>query len=503
MSPRSNDHPEAPPSVVLDLDDPGTPLPSVRPQGTVVLLISGAVNRQWAADAALALGAEWARGGRRIVLADLHLENPLLHAGLDVSNLEGMVDIFLYGASLSRIAQPVRAGEFYLIPAGTYAPDVAEIYRHPRWKKLVSGFRDTDAALILFVPAESADLEALSAWSSEAVLLGPPPERGFVDEVRERGIEVVAIMEPPATTTTPAAAAYEASPEASAPLSTLSNGVDDVTPAPAAGASEPESSRTGRSERTPGPPPEVDLELPPPPVRRRRERHGASVFMWFLLAIAVLGAAGYLVATLRPDLLPGAPPAAAPGEGPATSDEAESPGASRLGELLPYSVQVRAFTSLPAARSELAAEQRRLPSTLFFISPEEIQGVRYYKLLAGLATDTLSAVQLRDELVDRGAIEIEDASDSWSLLQFTPLAFDMGEYTMREAALSRADSLLVSEIPTYVATTPYSDGSSRWQVYGGAFRDSASAASMREMLESNGLDARLTARTGLPVTLSE
>src|SRR5688572_12261802 len=141
----------------------------LHPEGTVVLLLTGGEDRRWAADAAVELSAEWAAGGRRIVLADLHLETPLLHVELEVSNLEGVVDIFLYGASLSRIAQPVRDGSFFFIPAGTYAPDIAEIYRHPRWKKLVAGFRDTGATLLLFAPVEAADLQALSSWSSDVI----------------------------------------------------------------------------------------------------------------------------------------------------------------------------------------------------------------------------------------------------------------------------------------------------------------------------------------------
>src|SRR3712207_8543000 len=67
-------------------------------------LFRSAVDRRWAADVAIELGEVWAKDGRRIVLADLHLEAPLLHAGLDVSNMAAVVDIFLYGASLSRIA---------------------------------------------------------------------------------------------------------------------------------------------------------------------------------------------------------------------------------------------------------------------------------------------------------------------------------------------------------------------------------------------------------------
>ncbi|MEX2581770.1 MAG: hypothetical protein WD766_00720 [Gemmatimonadota bacterium] len=486
---------------MIDLDEGATGAAAIPPKGTVVLLISGEIDRRWAAAAAVELGSAWARGGRRIVLADLHLEDPLLHAGLDVSNLEGVVDIFLYGASLSRIAQPVRGGEFYLIPAGTYAPDVGEIYRHPRWRKLVAGFRDSDAALVLFVPADGADLEALASWSSEVIMLGPPPDDEFVEAVHSAGLDIVAVLE--SAVAAPAALADPPLASAGTPDTVDSSAASSADRVLSPAAEPSKLPASPRSSSRPSRPiePELELELPPPPVRRRPERRRTSVILWLLFLIVLLGTAAYLVATLRPDLVPGAPPGAA-AEGEAV-EASTAPAPNRLGELLPYSVQVRAFTSLDAARAEITADQRRLQNALFFISPEEIQGILYFRILSGLSTDTASATRLRDRLVEIGSVDEEDAAGAWSLLQFTPLAFDLGEFATREHAAAQADSLLALEIPSYPATVPYSDGTQRWQLYGGAYRDSASASSMREMLEAAGMPTRLTARTGLPATLPE
>jgi hypothetical protein len=218
------------------------------------------------------------------------------------------------------------------------------------------------------------------------------------------------------------------------------------------------------------------------------------------LALVVLAAIGYVVATLRPDLLPGNLRPTPVQETPSPTAEAPVPEPSRMGEILPYSVLVRAFTSLEAAQEEAVMEQQRLGSVPVFISPEEIQGIVYYKILAGLSTDTLAATRLRERLVEAGTIEPEDATASWSLLQFAPLAFDLGEFASEEEATAWADSLLTREIPAYPVAVPYSDGSQRWQLFGGAYRDSASASSMRQMVQAAGLNPHLTARTGLPAT---
>ncbi len=51
--------------------------------------------------------------------------------------------------------------------------------------------------------------------------------------------------------------------------------------------------------------------------------------------------------------------------------------------------------------------------------------------------------------------------------------------------------------PAYAIAVPYSDNTQRWQLYAGAYRDTASAAPMRALLDSAGLTPTLVTRTGL------
>jgi len=477
----------SPPWLVLDLDEVGAQVSEVLATGTVVLLVSAERDREWAAEAALQLSSAWAAGGRRIVLADLHLENPMLRPRPDGPELEGIVDIFLYGASLSRIAAPGPDGSYYLIPAGTYTPDSAEIYQHPRWRKLVAGFRDTQATLLLFVPAESPGVADLAQWSSEAILLGSAADASVAGELSRGGMRVLAVLRPVAEAPrggVPGAAAI-------APV---------VSAATARGGRPSPVPRAAREREGTNSGPTTDTDLPPPKQRRKAERGVPYYVLVALLLVVMLGAIVYLIAMLRPDLLPAGWGADEP-QPPVASSDASA--ASREGELLDYSVQVKAFPSLTAAREQLAIEQGRVPETVFFISPEEIQGIVYYRILAGLATDSLGATRLRDRLVRDGSIEAEDAVGAWSLLQSTLLAFDLGEFETEEAANARADSLIALDIPSYPAAVPYSDGSRRWQLYGGAFRDTHNAGRMAQMLADAGIPAQITIRTGEPVTITE
>jgi len=223
-------------------------------------------------------------------------------------------------------------------------------------------------------------------------------------------------------------------------------------------------------------------------VRRRRRRRGPLLLIWAGVGVVALGVAAYLLVTARPEWFRGlGGTTVAPADSLLTADAAvaapEPAAPLPAGEALPYAVQVKAFTTLAAAQQQIAADQRRYDRTLYYVSPEREQGILYYKVRAGLLADTLQATQLRQALVDAGVIDADDAAGSWSLIQFAPFAFDLGEFADTAAARARADSLAASGIAAYAVEVPYSDGSRRWQLYAGAYRDSTRADAMRELFE--------------------
>lgn len=425
--------------------------------GTVVLLLVGEVDARWAAEAAVGLAGAWARGGARVVLADLHLEEPVLHAVTGTENVQGIVDVLVYGASVGTTARPVPGQSFYLIPAGTYEPDVASIYTNPRWTKLVAGFRDANASLVLFAAGAEPELSEIADRVDRVILLGPPGEAPAVRELGARGVQPDTLLVPP---TRPASA--------------------------------------GTSEQTL---PEDDTEkllakemMIPPEPRRQAQPAGKHIgtILTVVLAAAVFAIGGFALARSRPDLVPWAGAAgAAPREPPVVQDARERP--SPMGAPLPYSVSGWAFMTLGAAQAHAAEERTRFTAAPFFVSPEEIQGVLYYKVLAGAVVDTAAASRLREQLVESGTVEPTE-----SIIQFAPLAFDLGEFTRESEAAERRDSLAAEDLPTYTVPVPYSDGTKRWKLYGGAYRDSVSAEAMRRQLAEAGVASRLVARIGDP-----
>ena len=545
-------HADGPEPPAIPFDPAGGALPREVERGIgraepVVLLLDAAGNgqRAWAADAAVALAAGWARAGRRVVLADLHLEDPVLHERLGEPNLDGIVDIFMYGASLARTARPVSGRGFYLISPGTYPDDVAAVLRSPRWAKIVAGFNDAHASLVLFAPAGTPGLEELAAHVRSVLVLGTgdaalavgpraravlvPPGTAPREEPRtpDDGWGVGVFADPPFAAPVPPALPPPPEPVREAGPAAPDDTESEVVPWVDPYQERPDpligeyAHGIPASTLPPGAVPvrEPDLRDPPVVVPEGRSprpgRRRVPTLLLVLLALVVLGAAAYLVLQTYPDVLTrlrgGDPPraaavASAPAPAPVEAPPAHpapetlpAPAASApatASVALPYSVQTKAFASLAAARQMVRNESRRFTDAPLYISPELVDRVLYYKVYAGILPDTVQAARVRQRLVETGVVEGSDAQEAWSLIRHTPLAFDLGEYPTRTAADARADSLTSAGVPTYAVAVRSRGGPDRWRLYGGAFPDSVGAEGMRRILNKWRFQAHLVKRVG-------
>jgi hypothetical protein len=579
---------------------PASLAPDSARSGPFLLLIDAAEDSVWAGDAAVAIAAAWAGADRRVVLADLHLEEPVLHERVGEPNLDGVVDIFLYGASVARSARPPSAHRFFLIPAGTYTATPADVYGHPRWRKLLAGFREADATLMGFVPGAAEGMEALAGSGTAAVWLGRPapemaaslpdievlavltppteaededgvealhasllppviPERGDTEASAERPasedaapiveaeweLDEPVALEPDAATeefpdpwalqpradsgeppqsAAPEAGAYDDGapsihivPRAEEPATAGSDSQPgeetsafawDVEPAPADAGAGRQVQEDGDLAAVAARAPVEEYEHAPSPLfsgPSRRRRSGPGPLIWLLVGAVILIAAVLAAVVLRPDLFGrfGAANPAAQGADALGAAEAIPPPPAApvpVGDTLAYAVQVRAYVSFEPARTQAERQARRVPQAHFYVVPELTQGVLYYKVMAGLLSDTTAATELRRQLVQNGVVAEQDARDDapgrWNLIQARPLAFHLGEFADRTEALARSDSLVARGIPTYPVPFPYSDGTERYRLYAGAFPDSLQAEELRQMLRAAEIPARLVTRIG-------
>ena len=126
------------------------------------------------ATAEFALGVGRAQAPRRrVAVGDLLGEAPPLQALVEAEDPHGLVDSFLYGVSLNRVAYQVKEpGELFVMPSGTSPLDYEELFAHPRWRRLTAGFREVGALLVLAVPASAPHLRQLVDVSDGAVVVG-------------------------------------------------------------------------------------------------------------------------------------------------------------------------------------------------------------------------------------------------------------------------------------------------------------------------------------------
>lgn len=491
--------------------------------GPVLLLFDPHADRAWVADAAIALATGWYAAGRRTVLADLSIEDPILHERVGVPNLDGVVDLFLYGASLARSARPVPGRGFLLITAGTYTTEPESIFRHQRWGKIVDGFREAQASLLVFVPMDAPGISSLVQWSDDVVLLGEDGD--LLDGLLDSRFRIRAWLTPPSRPgARPMADAGRTAPAIAA---SASPAADERFPQPEPRGFQPwlgpprELARTGdeplpsasdmahaSAASLPAPEPEWEDTVDAEPWTNEKRKKGipkerkVSPLLLVLLVLVLLAAAAYAAITFGPGLLNGrTTPAAARNDNPRLPTR-RAPAAvppADAGTARPYAVYVRSFNgtaAYDAARQYAQRVREAIPGTPAYVFAEENDGLTFYKVYAGMLDDTVQAAALRTELVERKLADPDDVGSPAALIQARPWAFDLGEFPTREAAEQRAGELARGAIDAYAVPVPRTDGSVRYRLYGGAFPDSARAIPMQKTLESARLPTRLVRRVG-------
>lgn len=139
---------------------------------------------------------------RRVAVGDLFAESPPIQELVQTDDPHGIVDSFLYGVSLTKIAYPVRdSGQLFVMPSGTEPPDYEEILPNTRWHRLTAGFREVGALLVLAAPAGAPHIEDLVSATDGAILVGDGvpsklPVVRVISSVRETPAKGFAMPDP-------------------------------------------------------------------------------------------------------------------------------------------------------------------------------------------------------------------------------------------------------------------------------------------------------------------
>jgi hypothetical protein len=110
---------------------------------------------------------------RRVAIADLIGEVAPLQSLVVGDDPHGIVDSFVFGVSLNKIAHAVAdAGQLFVMPSGASPIAHEELLPNPRWKRLSGGFRAEGALLLLVAPADAPRLKDLVDATDGVVIVG-------------------------------------------------------------------------------------------------------------------------------------------------------------------------------------------------------------------------------------------------------------------------------------------------------------------------------------------
>jgi hypothetical protein len=513
-----------------------------RQEPAALLLVRGP-DDDWSERAAIALADLIARQ-RRVILADLHFENPRLHERLGSENAEGVADVVLFGASPDHVASRVDGHGFEFLPPGAFVPDPAEVLASGEWPGLVRRIGASGGTLIAYAPVHAAaalarafdaavalgDADISAVGDAEDILVltpgAPAGDEPPIEESAPPATPVAAIAEDatdapvlPATdaapVTAPAAppvplpaprspeAAREAYERVRLPRDAERDAlIADLRARQRAALAQPLGAVGETAERqvvhprpiVGGPAESEAAPLTEPPVtvarepaRRGRRRRPVVLAVVAIVLIGVIAAALYF----GQEYLSGRQLAEQPPAEPVTPP-VESLTGDPAGAPLPYSVAVEAHEDLTTAVRRVESLTRADPATGFYIAPILVDSSLYYRVMAGPVQDSTTAASVMQNLIRRG---LKSAGTEYDI-RATPYAFLLGEYELREQAQQRMLQLRPLGIPSYIIEVPYTKGPPRYYLYSGAYAGAAEADVMRQMLRSAGLPDTLVERTG-------
>ncbi len=176
------------PSALLPWDDEGKRIAPMLVT-TAAIVVTG---HDMDATARVALGiALEERKRRHVALGDLAGDLQPIYAVAGGEDAAGLSDCFRDGRTLNDIARPAPdLDQLFILPAGTPPVGTADVLTHERWPKLVAGFAQMGALLILVARADAPGIDALIARTDGAVLVD-------ADDVARRGVSVIAAVARP------------------------------------------------------------------------------------------------------------------------------------------------------------------------------------------------------------------------------------------------------------------------------------------------------------------
>ena len=389
-----------------------------------------------AANVALAIAEANVRT-RRVAIVDAVGDLPPLQNLLPRdARPHGVIDHFLHGVSLRKIAHAVnRDGTLFILPSGVGPFEYATLLRRERWRRLIMAFRSEAALLCIVLPHDAEGLAGFVEDTNGIVTVGnvqyPEPRHVIANIPGVARVSADAGVVRPTVGAAPAFLARVARQARSKPVIVVATAIVAILAVGALLA-------RGRGTET------VDAA--------RADGSG----------IAVL-------------------PSGAERAGMIASSAGDSVNAAV------YSVDIVMLNSIADAGRHLTNRLSAIPAATF--SPVQLgaDSVRWYRLLVGAWRVQREADSALLALRDAGVLE-----RGFGSVRRTPFALRVVEGVSPAAAIARAVELRSLGLPAYVLGRDEDHAG----VYAGAFETPSQAMPLLDMFKRAGIDATVAYRIG-------
>lgn len=345
----------------------------------------------------------------------------------------GVIDHFIHGVSLRKIAHPVnREGTLFILPTGAGPFEYETLLRRERWRRLTMAFRGEGALLCIVLPHDAAGLSRFVEDTDGIVLVGN--------------------------------VAY---PEPRHVIATV-----------------PRIGRASADATVGGPAAVPRFGLVAHIARQARSKR-AAVLGAAVIALVAVGAliswdrtadsGGRAEAQIAPS------PVEAQGAGTIVASENDSAAAAS------YSVDVVMLNSLADAGRHLSRRLAAIPAATFSPVHLGVDSARWYRLLVGAWKEQRQADSALMALRDAGVLEMGFGS-----VRRTPFAVRVADGVAPSEAIARAVELRARGLPAYVLERDEDHAG----VYAGAFETPSQAMSLLDMFKRAGIDATIAYRIG-------
>jgi cell division septation protein DedD len=114
---------------------------------------------------------------RRVAIADLVGDSPLLASLVKDADPHGVVDCITYGLNLGAVAREV-AGQvnLFVLPTGKDGEITENVFRDERWRKLASSFKEIGALLLIVARSSATGVRMLARLLDGAIAVGESTE---------------------------------------------------------------------------------------------------------------------------------------------------------------------------------------------------------------------------------------------------------------------------------------------------------------------------------------